>query len=144
MPTPRLTSSTAATIPLPDADGSTDGLQVDLAVGPNTIKVEVTAEDGITVNTYILTVTRTAEDTSLSPPASDPAAAFPSTAVYTVTFKGDWTTSRHAGRRPFGCTLLEADRRDPQRRRDLPGERRDGQRRGRVHGGSRGMDRPAG
>ena len=43
--------------------------------------------------TYTVTVTRTAEDTSLSPPASDPVAAFPSTAVYTVTFKGDWTTS---------------------------------------------------
>ena len=89
--------------PLPDADGSTDGLQVDLAVGPNTIKVEVTAEDGITVNTYILTVTRTAEDTSLSPPASDPAAAFPSTAVYTVTFKGDWSTSVTPGGVPSGA-----------------------------------------
>ena len=80
-------------MPLPDADGNTDGLQVDLAVGANTIKVQVTAEDGFTETTYTLTVTRTAEDTSLSPPASDPAAAFPSTAVYTVTFKGDWTTS---------------------------------------------------
>ena len=89
--------------PLPDADGGTDGLQVDLAVGPNTIKVEVTAEDGITVNTYILTVTRTAEDTSLSPPASDPAAAFPSTAVYTVTFKGDWSTSVTPGGVPSGA-----------------------------------------
>ena len=55
MPTPRLTSSTAATIPLPDADGSTDGLQVDLAVGPNTIKVKVTAEDTSTVLTYTVT-----------------------------------------------------------------------------------------
>ena len=89
--------------PLPDADGSTDGLQVDLAVGVTTIKVEVTAEDGITVNTYILTVTRTEEDTSLSPPASDPAAAFPSTAVYTVTFKGDWTTSVTPGGVPSGA-----------------------------------------
>ena len=89
--------------PLTDADGSTDGLQVDLAVGVTTIKVEVTAEDGITVNTYILTVTRTEEDTSLSPPASDPAAAFPSTAVYTVTFKGDWTTSVTPGGVPSGA-----------------------------------------
>ena len=89
--------------PLPDADGSTDGLQVDLAVGPNTIKVEVTAEDGITVNTYILTVTRTAEDTSLSPPASDPAAAFPSTAVYDVVFQGTWTTAVTPGGVPSGA-----------------------------------------
>ena len=89
--------------PLPDADGSTDGLQVDLAVGPNTIKMQVTAEDTSTVLTYTLTVTRTAEDTSLSPPASDPAAAFPSTAVYTVTFKGDWTTSVTPGGVPSGA-----------------------------------------
>ena len=89
--------------PLTDADGSTDGLQVDLAVGPNTIKVEVTAEDGITVNTYILTVTRTAEDTSLSPPASDPAAAFPSTAVYDVVFQGTWTTAVTPGGVPSGA-----------------------------------------
>ena len=89
--------------PLPDADGSTDGLQVDLAVGVTTIKVKVTAEDTSTVLTYTLTVTRTAEDTSLSPPASDPAAAFPSTAVYTVTFKGDWTTSVTPGGVPSGA-----------------------------------------
>ena len=89
--------------PLTDADGSTDGLQVDLAVGVTTIKVKVTAEDISTVNTYILTVTRTAEDTSLSPPASDPAAAFPSTAVYTVTFKGDWTTAATPGGVPSGA-----------------------------------------
>ena len=89
--------------PLPDADGSTDGLQVDLAVGVTTIKVKVTAEDTSTVLTYTLTVTRTAEDTSLSPPASDPAAAFPSTAVYTVTFKGDWSTSVTPGGVPSGA-----------------------------------------
>ena len=89
--------------PLPDADGSTDGLQIDLAVGANTIKVEVTAEDGITVNTYILTVTRTAEDTSLSPPASDPVAANPSTAVYDVVFQGTWTTAVTPGGVPSGA-----------------------------------------
>ena len=89
--------------PLADADGSTDGLQVDLTVGVTTIKVEVTAEDGLTVNTYILTVTRTAEDTSLSPPASDPAAAFPSTAVYDVEFQGRWITAVTPGGLPSGA-----------------------------------------
>ena len=89
--------------PLPDADGSTDGLQVDLTVGDNTIKVEVTAEDGITVNTYTLTITRTAEDTSLSPPASDPVAASPSTAVYDVVFHGRWITAVTPGGVPSGA-----------------------------------------
>ena len=89
--------------PLADADGSTDGLQVDLAVGVTTIKVQVTAEDGLTMNTYILTVTRTAEDTSLSPPASDPVAAFPSTAVYDVVFQGRWITAVTPGGVPSGA-----------------------------------------
>ena len=89
--------------PLPDADGSTDGLQVDLTVGDNTIKVEVTAEDGTTVNTYTLTITRTAEDTSLSPPASDPVAASPSTAVYDVVFHGRWITAVTPGGVPSGA-----------------------------------------
>ena len=80
-------------MPLPDANTVTDEQDVDLVVGETVVKVKVTAEDTSTVLTYTLTVTRTAEDTSLSPPASDPVAAFPSTAVYTVTFTGDWTTS---------------------------------------------------
>ena len=80
-------------MPLPDANTVTDEQDVDLVVGETVVKVKVTAEDTSTVLTYTLTVRRTAEDTSLSPPASDPAAAFPSTAVYTVTFTGDWTTS---------------------------------------------------
>ena len=89
--------------PLADADGSTDGLQVDLAVGVTTIKVQVTAADGLTMNTYILTVTRTAEDTSLSPPASDPVAASPSTAVYDVVFQGRWITAVTPGGLPSGA-----------------------------------------
>ena len=44
-----------------DADGSTEGLQVALDVGANTIKVEVTAADGMTTQTYTLTVTRAAQ-----------------------------------------------------------------------------------
>ncbi|MDE2979572.1 MAG: cadherin-like beta sandwich domain-containing protein, partial [Gemmatimonadota bacterium] len=42
---------------LTDADGA-DGHQVDLDVGGNTVKVKVTAEDGSTTRTYVLTLTR--------------------------------------------------------------------------------------
>ena len=78
--------------PLTDAD-SAAGQQVDLAVGENVIKVKVTAEDGNATETYTITVTRTEEDTSLSPTASDATAAFPSSAVYRVTFTGAWDTT---------------------------------------------------
>ena len=44
---------------LTDADTGTDGFQVDLSVGANIIKVEVTAEDAST-ETYTVTVTRAA------------------------------------------------------------------------------------
>ena len=44
--------------PLADADGTTDGFQVDLEVGDTTIAVEVTAQDRVTTRTYTLTVTR--------------------------------------------------------------------------------------
>ena len=40
-----------------DADGK-DGHQVPLAVGANTIRVKVTAQDGVTTETYTLTLTR--------------------------------------------------------------------------------------
>ena len=43
---------------LDDADANTDGQQVDLDVGDNTIKVEVTAEDTTTTRTYTIVVTR--------------------------------------------------------------------------------------
>ena len=46
-----------------DADGIKRGLQTPLAVGPNTIKVKVTAEDGDTILTYTVVVTRTAPST---------------------------------------------------------------------------------
>ena len=45
---------------LTDADGTTDGHQVDLAVGENTVKVKVTAEDGTTSETYTLAILRNA------------------------------------------------------------------------------------
>ena len=44
---------------LADADLNTDHQQVDLIIGPNTIKVKVTAEDGTTVQTYTVVVMRT-------------------------------------------------------------------------------------
>ena len=43
---------------LEDADGNTQGLQVDLSVGANTVKVKVTAEDTTTTRTYEIVVTR--------------------------------------------------------------------------------------
>ena len=51
-----------------DADGMTTGQQVALAVGANTIKVKVTAEDDATTETYTVVVTRTT-----GPPAPRPA-----------------------------------------------------------------------
>ena len=50
-----------------DADDQTLGDQVDLAVGETTISVEVTAQDGLTTRTYMVTVTRAGSaDASLS------------------------------------------------------------------------------
>ena len=43
---------------LTDIDAVTDGLQVGLAVGANTIRWQVTAEDGVTTLTYTVVVTR--------------------------------------------------------------------------------------
>ena len=48
---------------LADADGVANGHQVALAVGDNVFKVQVTAEDGTTTQTYTVTVTRAAADT---------------------------------------------------------------------------------
>ena len=80
-------------MPLTDANTVTEEQDVDLAVGETVVKVKITAEDTSTAQTYTVTITRTAEDTSLSPPPSDPVAANPSTAVYSVTFQGTWTSS---------------------------------------------------
>ena len=43
---------------LTDADADTEGFQVDLEVGENTIQVRVTAEDGSTTRTYTVVATR--------------------------------------------------------------------------------------
>ena len=79
--------------PLPDANTVTEEQDVDLVVGETVVKVKITAADTSTVLTYTVTITRTEEDTSLRPTASDPVAANPSTAVYGVTFQGTWTSS---------------------------------------------------
>ena len=79
--------------PLPDANTVTDEQDVDLVVGETVVQVKITAEDTSTLLTYTVTITRTQEDTSLRPTASDPVAATPSSAVYRVTFQGTWTRS---------------------------------------------------
>ena len=49
---------------LTDADADTEGFQIDLEVGANTIKAKVTAEDGSTTRTYTMVVTRAADVTA--------------------------------------------------------------------------------
>ena len=51
---------------LADADGATAGHQVDLALGENTIKIKVTAGDGMTTRTYTLVMIRAEQNTGLS------------------------------------------------------------------------------
>ena len=58
--TPATTSAGANPVIMPpDADDSTDGHQVSLALGYTTVTITVTAEDGTTVQAYVLVVTRT-------------------------------------------------------------------------------------
>ncbi len=85
-----------------DAAGAA-GFQVDLSAGENVIRVEVTAQDGLATETYSVTVTRTEQDLSLTPPASDPVAPFASTAIYTIRFRGHWTTTVTPDGRPGGA-----------------------------------------
>ena len=69
------------------------GATIDLGLseGENIVTVEITAQNGVATETYTVTVTREEEDLSLTPSASDPVAAFPSTATYTIRFQGAWT-----------------------------------------------------
>ena len=104
------TSDANASVAFLDGDGNslTDAdsaawFQVGLSVGANVIKVQVAAEDGVTAKTYTISVTRAAQDLSLSPPASDPAAVGQSAAVYTVTFRGRWTSNATPGGLPSGA-----------------------------------------
>ena len=52
---------------LTDADTNTTGFQVAIDKGENTVKVEVTAEDGSTIRTYTITVTRATDTIAPSP-----------------------------------------------------------------------------
>ena len=88
---------------LPDRDNLAAGHQVDLGVGENLFKVRVTAEDNLTTATYVVNVTRTEEDKSLSPSASDPPSGFASSVVYRVTFSGAWTSAATPDRVPSGA-----------------------------------------
>ena len=82
---------------LVDADASTPGLQVALEVGANTIKVRVTAEDGVTRKTYTVVVTRQAStDASLS-------ALTLSGVTLTPTFHPDSTS--YAGTAPHSVAM---------------------------------------
>ncbi len=88
---------------MPDRDTVAAGHQIDLVVGENVFKVRVTAEDNLATRTYVVTVTRTEEDRSLSPTTSDPPSAFASSAVYQVTFTGAWTSSATPDGLPSGA-----------------------------------------
>ena len=82
---------------------SGSGHPVDLNnMGSNIIEIEVKAEDE-TTKTYTVTVTHTAADLSLTPSDADPDAVYDSTAVYTVTFKGEWTIAVTPGGVPGGA-----------------------------------------
>ena len=87
---------------LTDAD-SAEGFQMSLSVGTSVVAVTVTAPDGVATETYTVTVTRADDDLSLSPPASDPAPAAYSAAVYTIDFQGGWTTAATPRGRPSGA-----------------------------------------
>ena len=99
-------SHEGATIEYLDGNGGLLGsggpIDVELPVGETVIAVRVTAQDGVEGETYTVTVTRAAEDLSLTPPASDPVAPFASRATYTLTFRGAWTSSVTPGGRPGG------------------------------------------
>ena len=106
--TPRRDDSTVEFLgesnqPLTDADGA-DGFQVVLSVGENVVRVRVTASDNVTTKTYTVTVSRAGEDRSLIPtPDNMVGTSVPSTALYTVTFKGQWTIGVTPGGLPGGA-----------------------------------------
>ena len=68
----------------------TSSRTVNLSVGDNALAVVVTAENGVTTETYTVTVTRAPQVTSLTPAASDPATAYPTTVTYDIVFRGRW------------------------------------------------------
>ena len=73
-----------------DADGA-----IDLAVGNNVITVEVTAEDGVTTQTYTVTVTVTREGAAAPAPAPEPD---PMRGHVRAIQRDRWRDRRHLGR----------------------------------------------
>ena len=106
--TPRRDDSTVEFLdesnqPLTDGDNAV-GFQVVLSVGENVVRVRVTASDNVTTKTYAVTVSRAGEDRSLTPSPNDPVGAgVLSTALYTVTFQGQWTIDVTPGGLPGGA-----------------------------------------
>ena len=89
--------------PLTDGDNAV-GFQVLLSVGENVVRVRVTASDNVTTKTYAVAVSRAGEDRSLTPSPNDPVGAGDlSTALYTVTFQGQWTIDVTPGGLPGGA-----------------------------------------
>ena len=88
---------------LTDGDNA-PGFQANLSVGENIVKVRVTASDNVTTETYTVTVSRAGEDRSLTPLPNDTVVSGdPSTALYAVTFQGQWTTDVTPGGLPGGA-----------------------------------------
>ena len=76
----------------------------------------MTASDNVTTETYTVTVSRAGEDRSLTPSPNDTVTAgVLSTARYTVTFQGQWTTDVTPGGLPGGAPFLTDNWRGPQR-----------------------------
>ena len=101
------TSDVNAAVAILDVNGNTlagtGTADADLSVGENVFLVRVTAQDDVATETYTVTVTRTGQDLSLTAPVSAPVAAFASTAVYTVEFRGGWTAAVTADGVPSGA-----------------------------------------
>ena len=80
-----------------DANETADGLQMSIWVGDNTINVSVTAEDGNTVETYSLVVTRAPPATTLVKNTHQQSAAFVQAGAYRNGQLGQrFTTGSHA------------------------------------------------
>ena len=73
-------------------------------MGENVVRVRVTASDNVTTKTYTVTISRAGEDRSLTPsPNNTVGAVGLSTALYTVTFQGQWTIDVTPGGLPGGA-----------------------------------------
>ena len=90
---------------LTDADAMEDGFQVSLSTGANTIKVKVTAQDGVTTQTYTVAVRRatTATVATGAPAISGTArVGHTLTAAKGTIADGDGTTKADAGDTGYG------------------------------------------